>query len=106
MKTARVKFWLGASGLSLIGVFLWLSTPRSIPPELPDMPAALIANPTPTAEVVVSPPAALVSPPLPPVEYPLGSVGYECEVNEFPPAVGYWFLEPEERRLRGRKNLF
>ena len=112
MKTASRKLWLGASGLGLIGlaigVFLWFSTPRSIPVELPDIPSAtnLSTSPVPTPAATVSPPppTKLVVPRLDPVDYPPGSVGHACEVNEFPPRAGYWFLEPEQRRRRGEKN--
>ncbi|MYK42701.1 MAG: hypothetical protein F4039_01230 [Gammaproteobacteria bacterium] len=103
MKTARVKLWLGAGGLGLlalgVGVFLWLNTPRPLSPESPAIPTTtnLSASPATTA-VVDSPVAAIVSPPLPPIDYPPGSVGHACGVNEFPPRVGYYDLDAETRR--------
>ncbi|MDE0094733.1 MAG: hypothetical protein OXO49_09570 [Gammaproteobacteria bacterium] len=109
MKTASRKLWLGASGLGLIGlaigVFLWLSTPRSIPAELPDIPSAtnLSASPPPTAPTVVdSPPVTLTSPTLPPIDYPPGSIGHECGVNEFPPY--HWYSNQDSVARRGLAN--
>ncbi|MDE0644820.1 MAG: hypothetical protein OXH84_01085 [Gammaproteobacteria bacterium] len=111
MKTTWRTLWLGAGGLGLlalgVGVFLWLGTPRTIPPELPDIPPTNLSTspvPTPAATVSRSPPTELVVPRLDPVDYPPGSVGHACEVNEFPPRAGYWFLEPEQRLRRGEKN--
>ena len=37
----------------------------------------------------------LVGAPLPPVAYPPGSIGEACEVNKFPPRVGYFDLDRE-----------
>ena len=100
MKTASRTLWLSASGLGLIGlaigVFFWLITPQSIPPELPDISPT---NPVPTLAVTVSPspPTELISPPLPPVEYVPGSIGHDCGVNEFPPFHWYLDLDSETR---------
>ncbi|MYK44420.1 MAG: hypothetical protein F4039_10095 [Gammaproteobacteria bacterium] len=100
MKTnLRVKLWLGAGGIGLlalgVGVFLWLGTPRVIPPEPTTIPTTtnLSASPAPTppAESVGDiPPAALVGSPLPPVDYPPGSVGEACGVNSYLSRVEYF----------------
>ena len=97
----QATVWLSAGGLGLlvlaIGVFLWFDTPRSIPPELPDIPptANLIESPTLTAPTVDdSPPVTLDSTPLPLIDYPPGSIGHECGVNEFPPRVGFGGKNP------------
>ncbi|MDE0094731.1 MAG: hypothetical protein OXO49_09560 [Gammaproteobacteria bacterium] len=102
MKTTSLPLWLGAGGLGFIGltigVFLWLSPPRSIPPDPPAIPTTtnLIASPTPTAPTVVdSPPVTLTSPTLPPIDYPPGSVGHACGVNEFPPHHWYSDLDSD-----------
>ena len=112
MKTASRTLWLSASGLGLIGlvigVFLWLNTRQSIPSELPEIPTTtnLSGSPVPTSPATIppSPPTVVSNPRLPPIDYPPGSIGYACDVNEFPPSVGYWFLEPEQRLQLGGKN--
>ena len=112
MKTASSTLWLRASGLGLIGlgvgVALWFSIPRPVPPAIPDIPTTtnLSGSPDPTSSATIppSPPTVVSSPRLPPIDYPPGSVGHACGVNEFPRRVGYWFLEPEQRRQLGGKN--
>ncbi|MCY3626115.1 MAG: hypothetical protein OXG88_00530 [Gammaproteobacteria bacterium] len=96
------KLWLGIGGLCLIAlnvvVFLWLrSTPPPITAELPTISNNPIttASPTPTP---TAPTATLVSPRLPPVDYPQGSVGHACAVNEFPPYHWYSDLDYDTRR--------
>ena len=114
MKTNhKTTAWLGVGGLVLLvlglGVFVFLNTSRSISKESSVVSTApdLIATNSPVTEVFNSPPAELVGPRLPPVDYPPGSIGHACEVNKFPPRVGYWFLEPEQRRIRPHeKNPF
>ena len=104
--TPRFNLWLGTSALALIalsvGVFLWLSTPQPIPPDQPAiLPNSLIASSsTPTATIAATDPVipALVSPKLPPVDYPPGSVGEACEVNEFPSFDWYSNLDSDIRR--------
>lgn len=104
--TPRFNLWLGTSALALIalsvGIFLWLSTPQPIPPDQPAiLPNSLIASSsTPTATIAVTDPVipALVSPKLPPVDYPPGSVGEACEVNEFPSFDWYSNLDFDIRR--------
>ncbi len=84
------------------GGFLWLSTPQPIPPDQPAiLPNSLIASSsTPTATIAATDPVipALVSPKLPPVDYPPGSVGEACEVNEFPSFDWYSNLDFDIRR--------
>ncbi|MDE0645810.1 MAG: hypothetical protein OXH84_06190 [Gammaproteobacteria bacterium] len=104
--TPRFNLWLGTSVLALIalsvGIFLWLSPPQPIPPDQPAiLPNSLIASSsTPTATIAATDPVipALVSPKLPPVDYPPGSVGEACEVNEFPSFDWYSNLDFDIRR--------
>ena len=111
MKTSyKATAWVGAGGLGLlvlgVGVMVFLNTPRSISKESSVVPTTpkLIATNSPSYEVPDSPLPEVVVPRLDPVDYPPGSVGHACGVNEFPPRVGYWFLEPEQRRQLGGKN--
>ena len=111
MKTSyKATAWVGAGGLGLlvlgVVVMVFLNTPRSISKESSVVPTTpkLIATNSPSYEVPDSPLPEVVVPRLDPVDYPPGSVGHACGVNEFPPRVGYWFLEPEQRRQLGGKN--
>lgn len=91
-----------------IGVPLFLDSPRLILEERP----VAVAPPAPTivettssaAEIVGAPPEEVDIPQLATVVYPPGSVGAACEVNEFPPRTGYWFLDTETRRSITKKN--
>ena len=92
MKTSyKATAWVGAGGLGLlvlgVVVMVFLNTPRSISKESSVVPTTpkLIAINSPSSEVHDSPQPELVVPRLDPVDYPPGSVGHECGVNEFPP---------------------
>ena len=114
---SRIIVWLSSCAcliLLTLGVFWWLSHPRSPAADLP----TLATNPTlstlphstaqtpavvnrprsvaPTRIAVTnSKPAPLSIPPLPPVDYPLGSIGEACDVNEYPPMIGFFDLDNE-----------
>ena len=45
--------------------------------------------------VTNSQPPPLSIPPLPPVDYPLGTIGEACDVNEYPPRIGFFDLDNE-----------
>lgn len=104
--TPRLNLWLSTSTLGLIAlsvwVFLWLSAPQPIPPDQPAiLPNSHIAgSSTSTAAIVATDPviSALVSPKMPPVDYPPGSVGEACEVNEFLSFDWYSNLDVDIRR--------
>ena len=111
MKTSyKATAWVGAGGLGLlvlgVVVVMFLNTPRSISKESSVEPITpkLIANNSPIAESPISPPAELVGPRLPPIDYPLGSIGFACDVNKFPPAVVYWSFEPDRREIRPQEK--
>lgn len=96
----KTTAWVSAGGLGLlvlvVGVFVVFNTPRSITAESPIVPLdpTMIATTSPTAKISSSPLPELVSPRLPPVDYPPGSVGHACGVNEFPPRVGFGGKKP------------
>ena len=103
----RITVWLSSCAclvLLTLGVFWWLSLPRSSAADLPTLAtnptlSALLYSTAQTTAVVNRPrsvttsktavansqPAPLSNPPLPPVPYPLGSIGEACEVNTYPP---------------------
>ena len=102
----QVKRWLATGGLSLIGlgvgVSLWLVIPRPLSPELPDTPNTtnLSGSPVPKPLTTLPPSpltATMINPRLPPTDYPPGSVGHACGVNEYPPYFWDWDLELEKR---------
>ena len=98
----RVKRWLATGGLGLIGigvgVVLWFSILRPVPSELPDIPTSpLIVTPGPI-EIRSPVPSEIVSPQLPPIDFPPGSVGHACGLNEFPPFHSYGDLHSDRRR--------
>ena len=118
MKTnLRITVWLSSCAcliLVTLGVFWWLSPPRSPVADIPTLattpPSALPLSPAQTTAIVVnrprsvaptriavtnSKPAPLSIPPLPPVDYPLGSIGEACDVNEYPPMIGFFDLDNE-----------
>ncbi|MYK44296.1 MAG: hypothetical protein F4039_09450 [Gammaproteobacteria bacterium] len=83
-----------------LGIVLWLSFPRSAPNELQTITtntnlSVNPALPAPLAAVVDPQTTTLLGAPLPPVAYPPGSIGEACEVNKFPPRVGYFDLDRE-----------
>ena len=113
MKTQfRTTLWLCSCGLCLLALGisgpLFLGSPHSISEEKPvvvALPAPTIVESTSsTAEVVSAPPEEVDIPRLAAVVYPPGSVGAACEVNEFPPRTGYWFLDTETQRSITKKN--
>ena len=86
-----------------LGIFLWLSFPRSAPNERQTITPKtnLSVSPAltaPLATVVDPPTPTLIGAPLPPVDYPPGSIGDACKVNDYPPSVGYFDLDRETRR--------
>ena len=107
----RITAWLSGCFcliLLTLGVFLWLSTPNSKPAELSTLvtTSTLSSSPNSTAQILadVTPQTAVdnlqttsrsISPPLPPITYPLGSIGEACEVNTYPPRVGFFDLDRE-----------
>ena len=114
---SRIIAWLiGCICLILLtsGVFFWYNDHSSISAELTTVtaPQKLNSIPNATAEnAAVTNPlshslsgpapainlqhAATTSPPLPPVAYPVGSIGEACEVNTYPPSVGFFDLDRE-----------
>jgi len=106
-----VRLWLSAAGLGLLvlGVifFVVFNTPRSISAESPVVPPAptIIATTSPAAEAPSSPLPELVVPRLDPVDYPPGSIGHACEVNEFPPR-NLLFYQSFETWSRLMKNYW
>ncbi|MYK43379.1 MAG: hypothetical protein F4039_04750 [Gammaproteobacteria bacterium] len=93
----KTTTWLSAAGLILLGgvavVFLLVNTPRSSSeesPAVPPAPAALVTTSL-TSETInvqseehIPPPTVDDLPKLTPVDYPPGSVGDACGVNNFP----------------------
>jgi len=105
------KLWLGIGGLSLIaltGVVLLLKAPPEITTEPPTTPANhRIANPTTvtvdgTLEVVD--PVVLVIPQVPAVDFPQGSIGRTCAVNDFPPY--HWYFDLDYETIRSLDNPY
>lgn len=102
--TIWVSCGLGFIALSL-GTFLFFSASREISKEnaTVSIPTQITVPPPPNAvEVLSSPSKTFYFTRLPDVDYPLGSIGDVCGVNEFPPRVEYtslWLsLEPQMRR--------
>lgn len=111
MKTSyNATAWVCAGGLGLlvlgVGVMVFLNTPRSISKKSSVEPTApkLIANNSPVAESPISQPAELGGPRLPPIDYPLGSIGFACDVNKLPPAVVYRSFEPDRWEIRPQEK--
>ena len=94
------KFWLSIGGLSLIaltGVVLWLKAPSEITTEPPTTSVKNhVTNPTTDTvddTLAVVDPVGLVIPKVPPVDFPQGSIGHTCAVNDFPPYHWYFDLD-------------
>jgi len=97
----KALVWLSAGGIGLLVlvVFIFFNTPRSISKESSVAPTAqpFIATAPSIAEVSNSPTAETTGIRLPAVDYPPGSVGQACSVNDFPSSVGYFDLDSETR---------
>lgn len=124
MKTIdKTTAWFCVAGLFFlveVVFFFFCNTPRSIPEE------TTVLSPTKDVFPTSSPARGKVSvqleasghrevdelptlevsdlPKLPPVDYPPGSVGAACEINEFPPRAGYWFLNSKTRHRITEKD--
>lgn len=103
------KLWLGIGGLSLIaliGVVLWLNAPPEITTEPPTTPANhhVVSSTTVTVDdtLAVVDPVALVIPKVPPVDFPQGSIGHACAVNDFPPY--HWYVDLDYESSRSLDN--
>ena len=113
---SRIIVWLSSCAcliLLTLGVFWWLSHPRSPAADLPTLATNPTLNTLPhsTAQtpavvnrprsvdtqtaVTNSQPPPLSIPSLPPVDYPLGTIGEACEVNTYPPINDYTNLSQE-----------
>lgn len=86
-----------------ISVFLFFGSQRSISEEktvaVESTVPTIVENTSSADEVVSAPPEVVDIAKLPPVDYPPGSVGQACEVNEFPPRVGYHDTPLEKRSI-------
>lgn len=104
------KLWLSIGGLSLIAltcVVLWLKAPPEITTEPPTTPVVINHVTNPTADTVddtlaVVDPVAVVIPKVPPVDFPQGSIGHTCAVNDFPPY--HWYVDLDYETSRSLDN--
>ncbi|MDE0645232.1 MAG: hypothetical protein OXH84_03200 [Gammaproteobacteria bacterium] len=107
----RLKLWIGVGSLfSLValgvGVLVFLNSSRSISEDKSFTPEIqpVVATISPTPENVSAQPESLDIPKLPTLDYPPGSVGEACRVNDFPPYDWYRDQSMETRRKIGERH--
>ena len=94
MRTTARYLWLSTGALSLlalgIGIYLLFKTP----PPSTAAPVVIPTTPPPAPSFLASAePPPVANPQLDLVDYPPGSIGAACEVNEFPPY--HWEPDPD-----------